>query len=208
MADDPSVPRHELNDPREIRALAHPLRLRLMEDLAALGPATATELAERVGESPANCSWHLRLLARYGFVEEAGGGEGRRRPWRVVLRSNSWGHRDDSAELMAAGDAATGMLMEQEVAALRDWMAGRRAEPREWRDAAGSSQSIGWLTAEELAAVNDEILAIMSRHVGRITDPASRPAGARFVRMVAWAFPDRRFTSGTDATGSGEGGDA
>jgi DNA-binding transcriptional ArsR family regulator len=179
-----------------------------MEDLAALGPSTATELAERVGESPANCSWHLRLLARYGFVEEAGGGEGRRRPWRVVLRSNSWGHRDDNTELMAAGDAATGMLLELEVAALRDWMAWRRAEPREWRDAAVSTQAIGWFTAEELAAANDEILAIMSRYAERITDAASRPAGARFVRMVAWAFPDRRFTSAGDSAGSGEDGDA
>ena len=35
-----------------------------------------------LGESPANCAFHLRTLAKYGFVEEAGGGRGRERPWR------------------------------------------------------------------------------------------------------------------------------
>lgn len=67
-----------------LRALAHPVRQRLLRALAAAGTATATELAEQVGESPPNCSWHLRQLARYGFVTEAGGGPGRKRPWRLV----------------------------------------------------------------------------------------------------------------------------
>ena len=58
--------------------MAHPVRLRLLAELADLGQATATELAERTGESPANCSWHLRQLARYGFIEEAESGAGRR----------------------------------------------------------------------------------------------------------------------------------
>jgi DNA-binding IclR family transcriptional regulator len=55
-----------------------------------IAPATATQLAERVGESPANCSWHLRQLARYGFVEEAGGGTGREGPWRPVPGVCTW----------------------------------------------------------------------------------------------------------------------
>jgi DNA-binding transcriptional ArsR family regulator len=194
------VPAHELNDPREIRAMAHPLRLRLIEELAALGTATASELAERVGESPANCSWHLRLLAKYGFVEEAGGGEGRRRPWRVVPRSNRWGQRDDNVELMTAADIATGVILEQELVALRDWIAWRRSEAAEWRDASAMIQSIGWFTAAELAAVNQEIWALLTRHAERITDPAARPPGARLVRTVAWGFPDRRF-GGEDGSG-------
>src|SRR2546423_11325721 len=84
----------ELRDPRALRAMAHPVRLRLMEELLIRGPATATELAERVGENPANCSWHLRQLAKYGFVEEAGGGTGRQRPWQIVPKGQRWGGPD------------------------------------------------------------------------------------------------------------------
>ena len=67
-----------------MRAMAHPVRLALMEALNDAGTLTATEAAERVGESPSNCSFHLRQLAKYGFVEEAEGGTGRQRPWRAV----------------------------------------------------------------------------------------------------------------------------
>ena len=74
----------ELTDPRAMRAMAHPVRLALMEALNDAGTLTATEAAERVGESPSNCSFHLRQLAKYGFVEEAEGGTGRQRPWRAV----------------------------------------------------------------------------------------------------------------------------
>src|SRR4051794_34065627 len=71
-----------LSDPRELQALAHPVRLGIMELLTVAGPLTATELADRLDETPANCSWHLRKLAEHAFVEEAGGGIGRQRPWR------------------------------------------------------------------------------------------------------------------------------
>ena len=74
----------ELTDPRAMRAMAHPVRLSLLEALNHHGQLTATEAAEHVGESPSNCSFHLRQLAKYGFVEEAEGGTGRQRPWRVV----------------------------------------------------------------------------------------------------------------------------
>jgi len=73
-----------VNDLLALRALTHPARQSLLRALAAAGSATATELAGQIGESPANCSWHLRQLARYGFVTEAGGGTGRQRPWRIA----------------------------------------------------------------------------------------------------------------------------
>ena len=73
----------ELTDPKAMRALAHPVRLALLEAFADTDTLTATEAGERVGESPANASFHLRQLAKYGFVEEADGGTGRRRPWKL-----------------------------------------------------------------------------------------------------------------------------
>src|SRR5690348_15693109 len=71
-------------DPAAMLALAHPTRLALLELLGAEGPLTASEAGKRLGESPGTMSWHLRLLARHGFVVEAEGGSGRRRPWTVA----------------------------------------------------------------------------------------------------------------------------
>src|SRR5215467_5092526 len=71
----------KITDARAMRALAHPVRLALLEALAHAGTLTATQASELLGESPANCAFHLRTLAKYGYVEEAGGGKGRERPW-------------------------------------------------------------------------------------------------------------------------------
>jgi DNA-binding transcriptional ArsR family regulator len=183
--------RHELRDPRALRALAHPSRLRLLEHLAYAGAATATELAEQVGESPANCSWHLRQLARYGFVEETGGGVGRQRPWRLVPEVRSW-DRDGTAEpdLARAGDAAMGVLLDGEVAALRDWLKRRREEPVAWRQAAFVDLAFTWLTRDELAEIERQITGLLTQQPNRL-DPADRPPGAQPVRLVAWGFPAR-----------------
>src|SRR3984893_15394384 len=63
---DLTTPVRRIRDANTLRGLAHPVRIQLLEELALVGPMTATELAARVGESAANCSWHLRQLARYG----------------------------------------------------------------------------------------------------------------------------------------------
>ena len=72
----------EPTDARAMRALAHPLRIALLEALVHTGTLTATQASELLGESPANCAFHLRTLGKYGYVVEAGGGKGRERPWR------------------------------------------------------------------------------------------------------------------------------
>ena len=71
-----------LTDARVMRAMAHPTRIELMELVAREGELTATRAAELLGLSPANCSFHLRQLAKYGFVEEAPPVPGRVRTWR------------------------------------------------------------------------------------------------------------------------------
>ena len=75
-------------DLRTLRGLAHPIRLRLRGELADHGPATATQLAARIGESSGTTSYHLRQLAAYGFVvDEPALGNGRDRYWRALNRS-------------------------------------------------------------------------------------------------------------------------
>src|SRR5207244_3922342 len=74
-----------VSDPRAMRALAHPTRLALLDHLHTVDQATATECSEFVAESPSALSYHLRSLARWGFVEEGSGGAGRERPWRATV---------------------------------------------------------------------------------------------------------------------------
>jgi DNA-binding transcriptional ArsR family regulator len=196
------IPHKEITDPRALRALAHPLRLQLIEELAIAGPLTATELAERVGESPANCSWHLRQLARFGYIEEAPGGAGRQRPWQVVVEVHNWSSATGDPELAQAGDAAAAMLMDHEYQALRAYRAWRARESPEWRRASGSTQSVAWCTAEELDTVNKAIFDLLTPYFTRVADPGSRPDGARLVRFVSWGIPARPATTteeGTDA---------
>src|SRR5215475_15913022 len=85
MADtNSSRPAIRVTDPKALRALAHPIRLSLMGLLRTEGPLTATKAGELLGESSASTSFHLRQLAKYGLVEETGGGQGRERPWRAT----------------------------------------------------------------------------------------------------------------------------
>ncbi|MGH3175522.1 MAG: winged helix-turn-helix domain-containing protein, partial [Streptosporangiaceae bacterium] len=79
-----------LTDPRALRAYAHPVRMALVGLLRTEGPLTATRAAELLGESSGTCSFHLRQLAKYGLVEEAGGGTGREKPWRATTTSTAW----------------------------------------------------------------------------------------------------------------------
>ena len=109
----------ELTDPLTMRALAHPVRLAILEALTHHGSLTATEVAEHVGESPSNCSFHLRQLAKYGFVEEAEGGTGRRRPWRVVTIGTSFTDVHEDTETALAASNLSRVIVERLLARAR-----------------------------------------------------------------------------------------
>lgn len=185
------LPQRWITDPRELRALAHPLRVRIVEELALDGPLTATELAERLGESPANCSWHLRQLAKYGQVEEAEGGVGRRRPWRIVLQSQTFGDEVDDPVARAAGEALADVLDARDREAYDAWRRREPGESPEWRRAAFVDRSFAWLTAEELEELSTLFNEFATRYVERFTDPSTRPPGSRPVRLTAVGFPTR-----------------
>ncbi len=110
-AEDEFAPR-QLKEAQELRALTHPVRLALLEVLSLEGPLTATEAGERIGESPTTCSFHLRQLAKYGFVEEAGGGGGRRRPWKLTRRGLSFSGEGDAEQSIAAKELSN-LLMQR-----------------------------------------------------------------------------------------------
>ena len=178
-----------LTDAKEMRALAHPVRIALLELLGRDGPMTATQAGEALGESPANTSFHLRTLAKYGFVEEAPGGSGRQRPWRRVSMTHSWGYDDED---LATDAAAEGLerFFDRRIAERREaWQATRGSYSREWRDAAIVLSSVTYLTAAELEEVGEQIVGIIDRYGERATDRSKRPAGALPVALIATGHP-------------------
>jgi len=105
----------------------------------------------------------------------------------------------------AASDSLSAQYVEQEFAGLRDWQAWRRTDPPEWQDAANWVQNLDWLTLEELQELNKALVEIVCRRRER-RNPADRPAGARRVRIFAWAVPAEPYPADTPERGS-DGGD-
>jgi DNA-binding transcriptional ArsR family regulator len=187
----------DISDPRTMRALAHPVRLALLEALRREGPLTATRAAELLDDSPGNMSWHLQTLAKYGFVEEAGGGRGRSRPWRVVaLTLNVSGGRLNDPEFAAAENALETSLQERAYQRLRQWRSGRHAFSAPWQKSAFSTDALAYLTPEELKQLGEEIVALLTRYNSRALDKAERPADALPVHIVAFAHPVPPTASG------------
>src|SRR5919202_5689667 len=130
-----TIPSRHLEDARVIRALAHPLRLALLQLLLVRGPLTATQAGEALGESPASASFHLRTLAKYGYVEGAGAGPGRRRPWRAVRQQQHIEQQRLSGEAVLAGDELARVLAARGEELYEGWLRRRRLEAPEWRGA-------------------------------------------------------------------------
>lgn len=176
----------QLRDPRALTAVAHPVRLGILELLTLEGAMTATQLADRLDETPANCSWHLRKLAEHDLIEEAEGGTGRQRPWQMRKIGLSWGAGDAGPEERRAGDVLSRVMLQRWADRFLD--STERAEG-EWREAASVSQTMGYLTADELEEVNRRVSEIMRGFEDRIEDVDRRPEGSRLVELVAFASP-------------------
>ncbi len=172
-----------------MRALAHPVRIALLEAIGREGELTASRAAEMLDESPGNMSWHLQTLARYGYIEETGGGKGRSRPWRIAAVSNRFRVSAEDPDANAAGEALESTFADQAYARLRTWHASRAAYSPAWRDAAFTADSIGYLTAEEMSALGDEVSALFQRYRDRVLDKQLRPADAEPVKLVAFGHP-------------------
>jgi DNA-binding transcriptional ArsR family regulator len=172
-----------ITDPRAIRALAHPLRLDLIEALAALGPSTAARCGRHLGVSQASCSFHLRQLAKYGFVEEAPPGRDRReRTWQLTEVEQAW-------ESGPMTDQLDRVFVQREADRMIGWTGRRDGEPVEWRDAAFVGGATLPVTAEELLRLRRDLRAVLEPYLTRLTDPAARPDGARFVRILLAGTP-------------------
>lgn len=189
-----------LTDPRALRALAHPKRLALVGLLRTQGPLTATKAGELLGESSASASFHLRQLAKYGLVEEAGGGQGRERPWRATAMFTAWPDVAGTPELAAASGLLRIVLAERYFDQLMRWLEARDSEPEAWQEAARFGDSLVYLTAEELRELGRRQQALVEGYLDRLTRPELRPAGARPVVYLHLAFPGEPSGSGQAGT--------
>ena len=178
----------ELTDPRALRAVAHPVRLELIGLLRRRGPMTATQAAARIGESPASCSFHLRQLAKYGLVEEAGGGHGRERPWRATASLTSWAPAGDEDHEEATAMLAR-VVVERYFEQTLEWLDRRRSEPQEWAEVSEVGDRVLYATPAELAELDQRLGELLDPFIERLEDPSSRPDGARAVNLIRLVFP-------------------
>jgi DNA-binding transcriptional ArsR family regulator len=183
--------RREITDPRELRALAHPLRLALMDHLMSFGEQTAARCAEAVGSTTSNCSYHLRALGRAGFVERASSADGRERPWRATSTGLTHGpaHGERSP---AAAEAA---LVLDELSLVREEeltrVARRRHEeqPAQWRAAEDYHVYGLKITAAELAELTQQIDRLVRPFISMTRDDAPAEARVAVLRLLAFRHP-------------------
>ena len=179
----------QLTDPRALRAVAHPTRLKLLGELRRLGPLTATQAGERIGESASTCSFHLRLLARYEMVEEAGGGRGRERPWRATAMGHEWASRGPGGEPDDANDMLTRVVVERWFEESMRWVERRAEETEEWAEAAVLDERLLYLSTAELEDLNRRIAALLEPYAHRVTDAAAGDDDKRAVSFIQLGFP-------------------
>jgi DNA-binding transcriptional ArsR family regulator len=187
---DSALQTQELTDPRAMRALAHPLRLALLELLWREGSVNATEAAAELDESQASCSFHLRQLAKFGFVEDVEGVRGRARPWRLSQRGMRVSNVQDDPEAEIAWAALERLLRDRQMTRYRAWLEGRSAYSRPWQEAAYHTHHVAWLTPAELKHAAEQVTGLLvGLFPDRRDDPAARPAGALPVELLSMGHP-------------------
>ena len=102
-----------ISDPKALRALSHPFRWKLINLLTEEGPCTATQCAAVLGESVASCSYHLNMLAKYGFVAEVEG-PGRQKPWKIISRRQMISSEGLEGEAAMAAETAVLAYLDHE----------------------------------------------------------------------------------------------
>src|SRR5215469_17065985 len=129
---------------KALRALAHPLRWHLIDLLGSEDSATATRCSEVLGESVASCSYHLGILAKYGYIELVPDQPGREKPWRPVSVTQDLSSEGLDEPGALAAEAATEVFLDHELARTKDRLRRHGLEPEEWRKASHISGSTTW----------------------------------------------------------------
>lgn len=153
-----------------MRALAHPLRLALLQYLMAVGPRTASECAAEVGSSASNISWHLRNLARYGLVEAADATDQRERPWRAAQVGLDFGEMSADPATMAEQDALIAAGIAEEDQLTRRFLARRDALDADWLAAARLDNYVLRATPQEARDLAEKIDALLRPYLATVRE--------------------------------------
>jgi DNA-binding transcriptional ArsR family regulator len=181
-----------VDDPRGIRAWAHPARLAILDALSTGDELTATECAQVTGLSASATAYHMKLLERYGMIEPAPPRlDGRERPWRITDRRITVDLDASTPAAASATAAVTGAYFDSTRAVGVAFIEGAHTEPEDWRDAAAMNTSDLWLTVEEVERVVRELGAVLDPYRGR-TLRGERPPPSRRVRVMNVVVPHRR----------------
>ncbi len=182
------APPYRFENPRSIRALAHPARLAIIDALATGEELTATQCAELTGLSPSATAYHLKLLEQYGLAETAAPRPDRReRPWRATGRQVQTDLDISAPAGASAAAAVVAAHIDMTRAIAVEFTAAGHAEPEQWRDAAVLNNADLWLTVEEFQRVGKDLGAVIAPYRRR-----TRPAGSRQVRVMNVVVPRRR----------------
>lgn len=182
--------RVRLDRPDAIAALTHPVRWKLLNYLMSSGPATASQGARAVGDTPSNCSYHLRILAKYGWVEADGSADARERPWRALVTGFSLERPGEPDSPLGRNAAALlAMTIGQEQQEVLDAVARFPALERAWQDASVHSTYTLRMTADELADLTRQLDALIRPYIAATRD--ERPDGSALVHLGLHAFPQR-----------------
>jgi DNA-binding transcriptional ArsR family regulator len=184
--------RLRITDPRALRALAHPLRLALLDRLMAFGEQTAAQCAEAVGSTASNCSYHLRALARVGLVERGESPDGRERPWRSSATGLEFGPvgREGSQASAGAARALDELALAREEELTRRALARHPEQPPDWRAAEAHHSYALRLTAAELEQLVEEIDRLVRPYIGLTRGDAPDAAEAAYLRLLAFRHPE------------------
>lgn len=181
-------PAIELHDVKSIKALAHPARLAVIDELFAGRELTATECAEIAGLSPSAMSYHLRALEKVGIVERAeASGDGREHPWRAA-GSKLTVTSDQSLVAFAAGAIVGRTVADRLREGFAAWIARTPNEDPAWRDVGGISSALVWLTHDDAVGVEKAITDLIDTYRGR--SAGDHPDGARRVRVGLMLYPN------------------
>ncbi|MFD7156654.1 ArsR/SmtB family transcription factor [Kribbella sp. NPDC059898] len=169
-----------ITDPRAIRALAHPARQRVIDELFNGKVLTATECAELAGLTPSAMSYHLRALEKWGIIQRADeSADGRERPWKAPARSLVI-----SSQSTGAGRAAGQAMVRSTADAVINMFAEIDADDP-WDDVSSLSRSRLWLNHDEAKELGKELTEVINRFEKKRSSKGPAPGSRQVSTLIA-----------------------
>lgn len=169
-----------ITDPRAIRALAHPARQRVIDELFNGRVLTATECAELAGLTPSAMSYHLRALEKWGIIRRADEStDGRERPWEAPARSLMI-----SSPAGGAGRVASHTMIKTAMDAVLEQFVDMEPDDP-WDDVSSLSRTRFWMTHDEAKQLSEELAEVVSRFEKKRSTKGRRPGTRQVSSLIA-----------------------